>query len=51
MTILVAFLSFMAGVAVTWAAARNRIRDAEARAELRGLTTRHIIESSAGMVP
>lgn len=51
MTILAFTLGlFVGGLTVGWAA-RVRIRDAEARAELRGLTTRHIIECSAGMVP
>ena len=51
MTILAFIAGLLAGGFTVGWAARYRIRNAEARAELRGLTTRHVIESAAGMVP
>lgn len=47
MTILALSLTFVAGCACGWAATRIQIREREARAELRGLTNRRVLELSA----
>lgn len=47
MTWIALSVAFVAGIALGWAATRIQIREREARAELRGLTNRRVLELSA----